>query len=80
MSRRHEMQQGNMDEEAARKARKKGLKMDLLSLGVAGICINNAIKGWGRYETMKKEEKKANTELNTKRRARKEEQYFDSMR
>ncbi|KAF7512273.1 hypothetical protein GJ744_001841 [Endocarpon pusillum] len=81
MSRRHEMQRGTMDAEAARKARRKGLKTDLLSLGVGAICINNAVKGWGRYEGLKKEEKKTDAELKKKRRAkREEEEYFESLR
>ena len=75
------MQRGNMDAKAARKARQKGLKMDLLSLGVGAICINNAFKGWGRYEGLKKEEKKTDAEFKKKRRAkREEEEYFESLR
>lgn len=81
MGRHYEMKRGTMDAEAARKARRKGLKMDLLSLGVGAICINNAFKGWGRYEGLKKEEKKTDAEWKKKRRAKREEEdYFESLR
>ena len=81
MGRRYEMQSGKMDVDEATKFRKKGLMTDLLSAGVGAICVNNAFKGWKRYEALKKEQKEADAMLKKKRRVRKEEDgYFSSMR
>ena len=31
--------------------KKKGFRRDLLSLGVAAVCLNNARNGWKRVES-----------------------------
>jgi hypothetical protein len=81
MGRRYEMQRGEMDVDEATKFRKKGLMIDLFSAGVGAICVNNAFKGWKKYEALKKEEKEADAILKKKRRVRtEEEEYFSSMR
>jgi hypothetical protein len=81
MGRRYEIQRGEMDVDEATKFRKKGFMLDLFSAGVGAVCVNNAFKGWQKYEALKKEEKKADAMLKEKRRVRKEEEeYFSSMR
>lgn len=81
MGRQYEMKGGKMEVDQATKFRKKGLMMDLFSVGIGAICINNTFNGWTKYEAMKKEERKADAILKEKRRIRKEEEeYFLSMR
>lgn len=81
MGRRYETQQREMDVDQATKVKKKGLMMDLFSVGVGAICVNNTLNGWKKYEVLKKEEKKADAVLKEKRRVRREEEeYFSSMR
>ena len=68
MGRRYEMRRGEMDVNEATELRKKGFMTDLFSVGVGAICVNNAFKGWQRYEALKKEEKQADAMLKKKRR------------
>ncbi|CAF9903850.1 MAG: hypothetical protein GOMPHAMPRED_000579 [Gomphillus americanus] len=47
---------GEITEEEARSARKKSIAMDLFSVGVGAICVNNAVQGWKKTKSMKAEE------------------------
>lgn len=47
---------GDMSESEARSARKKSVAMDLFSVGVGAICVNNAVNGWKKSKSLKAEE------------------------
>ena len=54
--RKEAVRHGEITEEEARSAKKKSIAMDLFSVGVGAICVNNAVQGWKKTKTMKAEE------------------------
>ncbi|KAI4201592.1 MAG: hypothetical protein LQ346_002129 [Caloplaca aetnensis] len=69
-ARKKQLQDGNLSEHEARAFKKKGTKMDLISLGVAAICLNNAKNGWKRLEGLQGEERKIQANHGKERRIR----------
>lgn len=68
MGRHYEKQGKEMDADEATKSRETGFMMDLFSAGVGAVCVNNAVKGWKKYEALKKEEREADAMLKKRRR------------
>ncbi|KAL9604970.1 MAG: hypothetical protein Q9219_000158, partial [cf. Caloplaca sp. 3 TL-2023] len=58
-ARKKEMEEGGLSKHEAQEMKKKGMKLDLLSLGIAGVCLYNAKNGWKRLEAQKEEARKA---------------------
>ena len=54
-----ELSQGKMTLEQADKAKNKAILLDLVSVGVAAVCVNNARKGWMSAHARAKEHEKA---------------------
>ena len=55
-ARRQEVRDGIMCESELRSKRNKAIMMDLFSVGVGAVCVNNAVKGWKKTKAMKAEE------------------------
>ena len=51
-----EVREGVMCESEAKRKRNKALAMDLFSVGVGAICVNNAVNGWKKTKAMRAEE------------------------
>ena len=51
-----EVNEGIMCESEAKSKRNKALAMDLFSVGVGAICVNNAVNGWKKTKVMRAEE------------------------
>jgi hypothetical protein len=56
-TRRKELQEGLASEEEVRKARNKAIAMDVISVGIGAVCINNAVNGWKKTKAMQAEER-----------------------
>lgn len=55
-ARKEDVREGLMCGSEAKSKRNKALAMDLFSVGVGAICVNNAVNGWKKTKTMKAEE------------------------
>ncbi|KAL8930170.1 MAG: hypothetical protein Q9208_000787 [Pyrenodesmia sp. 3 TL-2023] len=69
-ARKKQLQDGELSAREARELKKKGAKMDLISLGVAAVCLNNAKNGWKRLEGLQGEERKIQEEHRKEKRVR----------
>jgi len=49
---------GALCEQGARREKNKAVLMDLLSVGVAAVCVNNAVNGWKAMERQRVEKGK----------------------
>ena len=54
--RRLAVRNGDMTESEARSAKKKSIVMDLVSVGVGAICVNNAVNGWKKSKSLNADE------------------------
>ena len=59
LARRQQVEQGSMRAAEIKNFRNQAIMLDLFSVGVAAIGVNNAVNGWKRWERLKQEEKKA---------------------
>jgi hypothetical protein len=55
-ARKEAVREGYMYESDAKRERNKAIAMDILSVGVGAICVNNAVNGWKKSKAMKAEE------------------------
>ncbi|KAL8829333.1 MAG: hypothetical protein Q9170_006217 [Blastenia crenularia] len=67
-ARKEQLEQGELTRYEAGEMKKKGTKLDLISLGVAAVCLNNAKNGWKRMESQQAEARKVRDEYEQKRR------------
>ena len=51
-ARRRDVEQGEMSHAEAERLRKKAFMLDVLSVGVAAVGVNNARMGWKKVETL----------------------------
>lgn len=54
-ARKKQLQGGKLSDHEAAELKRKGRKMDLISLGVAAVCLNNAKNGWKRMEAQQEQ-------------------------
>ncbi|KAL8647495.1 MAG: hypothetical protein Q9210_005523 [Variospora velana] len=54
-ARKKQLQDGKLSDYEAAELKRKGRKMDLISLGVAAVCLNNAKNGWKRMEAQQEQ-------------------------
>ncbi|KAL8725388.1 MAG: hypothetical protein Q9181_006439 [Wetmoreana brouardii] len=66
-ARRSRLCEERLSEKEAQELQKKGRKMDLISVGVAAVCLYNVRSGWKRWESQREEARKAQDQ-NDKRR------------
>lgn len=60
-ARKKQLEDGKLSEYEAAELKRKGRKMDLISLGVAAVCLNNTKNGW---RTMERQQEQARTTRN----------------
>ncbi|KAL8936990.1 MAG: hypothetical protein Q9216_004646 [Gyalolechia sp. 2 TL-2023] len=68
--RKNQLEDGKMSRHEERDMKKKGVKLDLMSLGVAAVCLNNAKNGWKRLESQRAEARKVERKQEKERRHR----------
>ncbi|KAI4172231.1 MAG: hypothetical protein LQ343_003666 [Gyalolechia ehrenbergii] len=54
-ARKDQIGDGQMSRHEERGMKKKGMKLDFMSLGVAAVCLNNAKNGWKKLENQRAE-------------------------
>lgn len=69
-ARKYQIEDGKMSRDEERDMKKKGVKLDLMSLGVAAVCLNNAKNGWKRLEGQRAEARKVMEKQEKERRHR----------
>ncbi|KAI4180241.1 MAG: hypothetical protein L6R41_007359 [Letrouitia leprolyta] len=69
-ARKFQIEDGKMTRDEEREMKKKGVKLDLMSLGVAAVCLNNAKNGWKRLESQRAEARKVAEKEEKERRHR----------
>ncbi|KAL9013118.1 MAG: hypothetical protein Q9173_002161 [Seirophora scorigena] len=69
-ARKKQLQDGNHSEYEAAELKKKGRKMDLISLGVAAVCLNNAKNGWRKMERQQEQARTTRNNYEKERRDR----------
>ncbi|KAL8873521.1 MAG: hypothetical protein Q9174_001027 [Haloplaca sp. 1 TL-2023] len=60
--RKKQMEDGKLSHHEVEELKRKGRKMDLISLGIGGVCLYNARMGWKRMEMQQKEAREAEME------------------
>ncbi|KAL8939427.1 MAG: hypothetical protein Q9211_002752 [Gyalolechia sp. 1 TL-2023] len=68
-ARKKQLEEGRMSLQEERDM-KKGMKRDLMSLGVVAVCLNNAKNGWKRLDHQRAEACKVEEKLRKKRKHR----------
>ncbi|KAI4242419.1 MAG: hypothetical protein LQ352_007239 [Teloschistes flavicans] len=59
-ARRARLQEGGLSKKERHELQNKGRKMDLISVGVAAVCLYNMRNGWKRWEAQQEEARKGN--------------------
>ncbi|KAL8691138.1 MAG: hypothetical protein Q9218_003571 [Villophora microphyllina] len=57
-ARRARLQEGGLSKKEVQELQNKGRKMDLISVGVAAVCLYNVKNGWKRWEAQQEERRK----------------------
>ncbi|KAL8965667.1 MAG: hypothetical protein Q9183_003743 [Haloplaca sp. 2 TL-2023] len=68
--RKKQMEDGKLSHDEVEELKRKGRKMDLISLGIGGVCLYNARMGWKRMEMQQKEAREAEREKEKERKHR----------
>ncbi|KAL8986986.1 MAG: hypothetical protein Q9177_003766 [Variospora cf. flavescens] len=69
-ARRKQLQDGKLSDHEAAELKRKGRKMDLISLGVAAVCLNNAKNGWKRMEAQQEQARTTRNKYEKERKSR----------
>ncbi|KAL9019345.1 MAG: hypothetical protein Q9185_003423 [Variospora sp. 1 TL-2023] len=69
-ARKKQLQDGKLSDYEAAELKRKGRKMDLISLGVATVCLNNAKNGWKRMEAQQEQARTTRSKYEKERKSR----------
>ncbi|KAI4131944.1 MAG: hypothetical protein LQ341_006322 [Variospora aurantia] len=69
-ARKRQLQNGKLSDYEAAELKRKGRKMDLILLGVAAVCLNNAKNGWRRMEAQQEQARTTGNKYEKERKSR----------
>ena len=74
-ARRQAVEEGRMCSSEAKRMRNKAIMMDLFSVGVAAIGVNNAVNGWKKMGAVREENQQAQIRFHERQELRKQIAY-----